>query len=94
MYTHRLLSSSFLGLPYGILNINHKKELLRSLWVGYFALRARSLPWWTEAFSQSTLDCKRPERERRRYSALFILSVIAEGLLTSASVLGVLWSRT
>ena len=26
--THRPLSSSFLGLPYRILNINHKKELL------------------------------------------------------------------
>ena len=33
-YTHRLLSSSFLGLPYRIRNMNHKKELLRSLWVG------------------------------------------------------------
>ena len=33
--THRLLSSSFLGLPYRILNMNPKKELLRSLWVGY-----------------------------------------------------------
>ena len=33
--THRLLSSSFLGLPYRILNMNLiKKELLRSLWVG------------------------------------------------------------
>ena len=32
--THRPLSSSFLGLPYGILDINHKKELLRGLWVG------------------------------------------------------------
>ena len=31
--THRLLTSSFLGLPSRILNINHKKELLRSLWV-------------------------------------------------------------
>ena len=29
--THRLLSSSFLGLPYRILNMNNKKELLRSL---------------------------------------------------------------
>ena len=26
--SHRPLSSSFLGLPYRILNINHKKELL------------------------------------------------------------------
>ena len=31
--THRLLSSSFLGLPYRILNTSPKKELLRSLWV-------------------------------------------------------------
>ena len=31
--THRPLSSSFLGLPYRILNINHKKELLRGLCV-------------------------------------------------------------
>ena len=27
------LSSSFLGLPYRSLNINHKKELLRGIWV-------------------------------------------------------------
>ena len=27
--THRLRSSSILGLPYRILNINHKEELLR-----------------------------------------------------------------
>ena len=33
--THRLLSSSFLGLPYRILNMNHTKELLKSLWVDY-----------------------------------------------------------
>ena len=32
-YTHRLLSSSFLGLLYRILKTNHKKELLWSLWV-------------------------------------------------------------
>ena len=31
--TYRPLSSSFSGLPYRILNINHKKELLRGLWV-------------------------------------------------------------
>ena len=31
---HRPLSSSILGLPYRILSINHKKELLRGLWVG------------------------------------------------------------
>ena len=32
-HTQRLLSGSFLGLPYRILNMNHKKELLRSLWI-------------------------------------------------------------
>ena len=31
--SHRPLSSSFLRLPYRILNINHKEELLRGLWV-------------------------------------------------------------
>ena len=31
--TNRPLSSSFLGLPYRIPNISHKKELLRGLWV-------------------------------------------------------------
>ena len=31
--THRLLSSSFLGLPYRVLYMNHKKHLLRGLWV-------------------------------------------------------------
>ena len=31
--THRPLSSSFLGLPYRILNMNHEKELVRGLWV-------------------------------------------------------------
>ena len=31
--THRPLSSSFLELPYRVLNTNHKKELLRGLWV-------------------------------------------------------------
>ena len=30
---HRPLSSSYWGLPYRILNINHRKELLRGLWV-------------------------------------------------------------
>ena len=31
--THRPLSGSFLGLPYRIININPKTELLRGLWV-------------------------------------------------------------
>ena len=43
--TRRPLSSSFLGLPYRILKINHKKELLRGLWVGSRA------EYITEAFS-------------------------------------------
>ena len=30
-FSHGPLSSSFLGLPYRILNMNHKKELLRGL---------------------------------------------------------------
>ena len=38
-FTHRPLSSSFLGLPYRILNMNHKKELLRGLWVGFARLK-------------------------------------------------------
>ena len=38
--THRPLNSSVLGLPYRIPNINHKKELLRSLWVGRFPYTA------------------------------------------------------
>ena len=31
--THRPRSSSFLGLPYRMQNINHKKEPLRGLWL-------------------------------------------------------------
>ena len=31
--THGPLSSSFVGLPYRILYMNHEKELLRGLWV-------------------------------------------------------------
>ena len=32
--THRPQSSSFLGVPYRILNMNTTKELLWGLWVG------------------------------------------------------------
>ena len=35
--THRLLGSSFLGLPCRILFLVPKKELLRSLWVGCYS---------------------------------------------------------
>ena len=45
-HTQRPLSSSFLGLAYRILNRNHKKELLRSLRVGFegsgFSVKASS----------------------------------------------------
>ena len=51
VYTHRLLSSSFLGLPYRILNMNHKKELLRSLWVV-------SIGSWVCAEQQIQLQCR------------------------------------
>ena len=40
MHTRRLLSSSFLGLPYRILNINHKKDLLRTLGFGGLGLQS------------------------------------------------------
>ena len=36
--THRPQSSSFLGLPYRILNMNPKTELLWGLWVGFMEL--------------------------------------------------------
>ena len=41
--THRLHCSSFLGLPYRILNISHKKERLWSLWVTTKELAGRML---------------------------------------------------
>ena len=46
-FTPILLSSSFLGLPYRILNINHKKQLLRGLWVDLrsIAFEAGGLGW-------------------------------------------------
>ena len=47
--THRLLSSSLLGLPYyRILNMNHRKELLRSLWVS-------SISWGPDFVTFTTL---------------------------------------
>ena len=39
--THVPLSSSFLGLPYRILNMNPKKELLRGLWVSQQTLNLK-----------------------------------------------------
>ena len=53
--THRSLNRSFLGLPYRILNINHKKELLRGLWVRFrlhgAGLRAPSRGFSVRAFA-------------------------------------------
>ena len=46
-FTQRLLSSSFLGLPYRLLNIYQKKELLRGLWVG---LRVEGLQFRLRGF--------------------------------------------
>ena len=45
-YTHRPVSSSFVGLAYRILNINHKKkELLRGLWVSQQNKAAPKSAW-------------------------------------------------
>ena len=41
--THGLHSSSFLGLPYRILNMNHPKEPLWSLWVSLKSLAGGEL---------------------------------------------------
>ena len=43
-FTQRLHSSSFLGLPYKILNINHENEPLWSLW-GQVLTTALILLW-------------------------------------------------
>ena len=48
-FTHRPLSSSFLGLPCRILNINHKKELLRGGFRPYYwsgVLRGSHPDFW------------------------------------------------
>ena len=34
-HTQRLHSGSFLGLPYGILNISRKRKHIWNLWVGF-----------------------------------------------------------
>ena len=66
---HKLLSSSFLGLLCRILNTNHKKELLRSLWVSPkfnvpspkpLALRPVALPSQRARRSTSALPQGRP----------------------------------
>ena len=53
--THRPLSSSFLGLPYRILNISHKKELLRGRWVNPKPLNPQTLnPKWSSALGSES----------------------------------------
>ena len=49
--THRLHGSSSLGLPYRILNISHKKEILWSLWVSYTVIFATQ-EYFTEGHKQ------------------------------------------
>ena len=49
--SHGPLSSSFLGLPYRILNINHKKELLRGL-MGSQVVERRDKIWFLVAVSR------------------------------------------
>ena len=58
------LSSSFLGLPCRILNINHKKELLRGLWV-----------WTMSGFCGS-----RPRNKRPCPSSQLLESLTRKGL--------------
>ena len=61
----RPLSSSFLGLPYRILNTKRKKELLRGLWVGVhgcFVSVASGLPWLgAEGVGLWVLQSTRPD---------------------------------
>ena len=52
-FTHRPLSSSFLGLPYRIVNIHHKKELHRGLWVELKGLWLLDCPRWVHPELQS-----------------------------------------
>ena len=89
--TYRLPSSSFLGLPYRILHINHKKELLRSLWVEKHpkvpkpqALQPRSrkalaLPK-VRLLSDAVLELPLP------LHSLAMLNIIGVGVLSSAAV--------
>ena len=55
---HRPQSSSFLGLPYSIRNMNPKKELLWGLWVGLRdqAYRLR-IPKWVLAIFKTDPEC-------------------------------------
>ena len=57
LLTHRPLSSSLLGLPYRILHINHKKELLRGLWVDpiWTVMHAPQYSWPKEVRASSPL---------------------------------------
>ena len=65
-FTHRPLSSSFLGIAFiGLKYISHKKELLRGLWVGFRVLNSDSRsPWkFRQDFWKKELDkCPEPHK--------------------------------
>ena len=64
MITHGPLSSSFLGLHYRTLNMNHKKELLRGLWVlGTWTLRGSA---WAGMCGKSSSFCSFTENAKLR----------------------------
>ena len=64
----RPVSSAFLGLPYRILNINHKKELLSSLWVSPDTDPSACFP----SVHRTTIDriIKSIESQGRTYKAM------------------------
>ena len=60
-YTERLHSSSFSRIPYRILNINHKMELLWSLWVIIRPLYCAVFRILTSSGAQRGLQTLHPE---------------------------------
>ena len=61
-FTHRLLSSSFLGLPHRILNMNHKKEPHGTLQSRGHTAGYATRPPATPAFHQRILEATAPRR--------------------------------
>ena len=62
-YTHRLHSSSFLRLPYRLLNTNHKKELLWGLWV-IIEVYYVNVMWFASVCTDADSQELRAEEER------------------------------
>ena len=56
--TDKPLSSSYLGLPYRISNINHKKELLRGLWVVSILAQAHTYGGAVEPYDAGNLSVR------------------------------------